>query len=213
MRRLKLLVGIMVMGWLALPVTCAATGEPQRAPLLLQHPTLSRARIAFDFAGEIWTVAREGGEARLLVAGQGRCTGPIYSPDGSRIAFTATYDGNTDVYVVPSGGGEPKRLTYHPDADEALGWTPDGKHVLFRSMRASFRDLTQLYTVPADGGVPTLLPLPSGFEASYGRDVQHLAYTPFSQWQPAWKKYRGGQTVRVWLADLSRSSVEPVPRD
>lgn len=185
-------------------------GDP---PLLLQNPTLSRTRIAFQYAGEIWDVAREGGEARRLVAGEGQCLHPVYSPDGSRIAFTGYYDGNYDVYVVPAGGGEPQRLTYHPGPDKALGWSPDGRRVIFSSSRSTARDLPQLFSVAVAGGLPEQLPLPSGEEACYSPDGTHLAYTPFPQWQPAWKKYRGGQTARVWIADLSDSSIVKIPRE
>ncbi len=187
----------------------APAGSP---PLLLQHPTLSRTSIAFDYGGEIWTVPRTGGRAERLVTGEGQLSHPIFSPDGSRIAFTGRYDGNTDVYVVPSVGGEPKRVTFHPGADEAVGWTPDGRQVLFRSPRAVPRDLDQLYLVPADGGVPTLLPLPSGEDGSFSPDGSRIAYSPILQWQPAWKNYRGGQTARIWIARLSDSHVSPVPR-
>lgn len=191
----------------------AAPSQAASAPLLLRHPSLSAGEIAFDYAGEIWAVSRDGGAARLVAAGQGRNSGPIFSPDGRWIAYTGTYDGNTDVYVVPTAGGEPKRLTWHPGADEALGWTPDGKGVLFESTRASHRDLAQLYVVPLDGGAPQELPLPSGDMASFSPDGGHLAYMPFFQWEPAWKHYRGGQTSRIWIADLSDSHVEKVPRD
>ncbi len=196
---------------LALPL--ALFMNAGEAPLLLQHPTLSRTRIAFEYAGQIWDVAREGGAARRLVAGQGQCGSPMYSPDGSMIAFTGGYDGNADVYVVPAGGGEPRRLTYHPGPDRVLGWSPDGRRVLFSSFRATPRDLEQLYTVSVNGGLPEQLPLPSGSEAAFSPDGSHLAYAPFSQWQPAWKKYRGGQTSRVWIADLASSSVVKVPRE
>jgi tricorn protease len=182
-------------------------------PLLLQHPTLSRDTIAFDFAGDIWTVPREGGVARRLAAGQGRNGGPVFSPDGSLIAYTGVYDQNADVYVVPAAGGQPKRLTYHPGPDEPIGWTPDGQAVLFRSGRRSHRDLEQLYTVPLAGGSPTELPLASGDEASYSPDGTHLAYVPHFQWQPAWKHYRGGQTTPIWIADLADSGVKKVPRE
>ena len=181
-------------------------------PLLLQTPALSATRIAFAYAGQIWTVPRDGGEAHSVVAGQGRCGRPLFSPDGASIAFTGVFDGNTDVYVVPAAGGEPRRLTWHPGPDEALAWTPDGKGILFSSTRTTSRDLAQLYVVPAAGGPPTALPLPSGAEGSFSPEGNRLAYTPFGQWQPAWKKYRGGQTSRIWIADLKDSSVKPVPR-
>jgi len=95
-------------------------------PLLLQKPTLSRTHIAFVYAGDLWTVPRAGGAAQRLTSGAGVETNPVYSPDGSTIAFTGEYDGNTDVYTVPAAGGVPKRLTWHPSPDTVLAWTPDG---------------------------------------------------------------------------------------
>ncbi len=193
---------------LGLGIAAAATPMP----LLLQSPSVSKTQIAFAYGGEIWTVARDGGEARRLVAGSGRLAGPIFSPDGGMIAYTGEYDGNVDVYVVPAAGGEPRRLTYHPGADVALAWTPDGTRVAFRSPRASVADPEQLYTVPAAGGFPTEVPLPRVQEASYAPDGSHLAYEPNFQWQPAWKSYRGGQTARIWIADLADSSIVKVPQ-
>ncbi|OYV98571.1 MAG: protease [Acidobacteria bacterium 21-70-11] len=193
---------------LGLGIAAAATPMP----LLLQSPSVSKTQIAFAYGGEIWTVARDGGEARRLVAGSGRLAGPIFSPDGGMIAYTGEYDGNVDVYVVPAAGGEPRRLTYHPGADVALAWTPDGTRVAFRSPRASVADPEQMYTVPAAGGFPTEVPLPRVQEASYAPDGSHLAYEPNFQWQPAWKSYRGGQTARIWIADLADSSIVKVPQ-
>lgn len=181
-------------------------------PLLTQTPALSRTHIAFTFAGEIWTVPRDGGEARRLVSGLGRAMGPLFSPDGTQIAFTATVDGNADIYVVPVDGGQARRLTYHPAIDSALAWSSDGTRILFTSMRSTPRDLPQLFTVPAAGGQPTPLPLPSGNQAAFSPDGTQLAYSPFNQWQPDWKKYRGGQTGRVWIANLADSKVTQIPR-
>ena len=191
----------------------AAPGAPLKGPLLLQQPALSKTDIAFAFAGEIWTVPRDGGTARRIVTGQLRNSRPIFSPDGSQIAFAGTFDGNTDVYVVPSTGGEPKRLTYDPMPDVALSFTPDGKKILFWSLRATPRDLPKLFTVSIDGGLAEQVPLPSGAEAAYSPDGSHLAYVPHVQWQPGWKKYRGGQTTPIWIADLADSHVVKVPRD
>src|SRR5580704_14036606 len=126
--------------------------EPGSSPRLMRQPSLSKTQIAFAFAGEIWTVSREGGEAQRIVTGQLRNFRPIFSPDGSQIAFTGVYDGNWDVYVVPAAGGETHRLTYHPGYDAAVGWTPDGTRVLFQSLRDTPRDLPKLFTVPLAGG-------------------------------------------------------------
>jgi tricorn protease len=191
-------------------VSPPASGAPVKR--LLQRPSLSRTQIAFDFAGEIWVVGRDGGEARRLVTGQLDNWRPIFSPDGATIAFTGTYDGNTDVYTVPAAGGEPTRLTYSPGSDAAVGWTPDGTRVLFNSMRETARDLPRLFTVSRQGGAPEALPLPSGADASYSPDGTHLAYVPHFRWQPGWKQYRGGQATPIWIADLSDSHIAKVPR-
>lgn len=190
----------------------AAGAELTPSRRLLRRPSLSRTQIAFDYAGEIWTVPRDGGEARRIVTGQLGNYRPFFSPDGSQIAFTGDLDGNHDVYVIAATGGEPRRLTYHPGPDQVLGWTPDGSRVLFRSTRATQRDLLQLYTVPVGGGAPEALPLPSGNSAAYSPDGQRLAYVPFQQWQPEWRKYRGGQTTPIWVADLTTSHITKVPR-
>ena len=182
-------------------------------PLLLQSPTLSKTQIAFAYGGDIWIVAREGGDARRLVTGTGLLGGPYFSPDGSMVAYTGDYDGNVDVYVVSSSGGEPRRLTYHPGADAVVGWTPDGRNVLFNSRRDSATDSGKLYTVPVDGGLPSQLPLPMAEDGSYSPDGTHLAYMPVFQWEPDWKHYRGGQTTPIWIADLADSSVVKIPRE
>jgi tricorn protease len=189
-----------------------AWGEA-REPLLLQTPTLSKTRIAFVYAGEIWSVGREGGEARRLVSGSGRLSDPMFSPDGSQLAYAGDYDGNQDVYVVPAGGGEPRRLTYHPGPDVPVGWSPDGRSILFRSHRSGGTDSNELFTLPARGGFPKRVPLPMGEAGCFSPDGSHLAYVPVFQWEPEWKHYRGGQTTPIWIADLSDSGVEKIPRE
>ena len=193
------------------PQHSAAQSDP---PLLLRYPTVSKTQIVFNYAGDLWSVNRDGGEARRLTAGMGEETKPSFSPDGSMIAFTGEYDGNRDVYVVVASGGVPRRLTFHPATEEVLGWTPDGKNILFASAGGSFRHSEdQLYTVPVDGGFPTKLPLPIAEESSFSSDGTHLAYVPHPQWQRAWKRYHGGQTTPIWIADLKDSSVIKVPRE
>lgn len=187
--------------------------DPGPNPILMRHPTLSATKIAFQFAGEIWSVPRSGGSAIRLTASGGQDGNPVFSPDGSTIAFSGSYDGNVDVYVMPADGGVPKRLTSHPDADIPVGWTPDGKSVLFTSSMLSNTDYPRLFTVPAQGGMPTALPLPSGTDASFAPDGKRLAYIPTDKWELAWKRYRGGQTAPIWIADLADSKIHAVPRN
>ena len=182
-------------------------------PLLIRHPTVSREKIAFCYAGDIWTVSREGGDAERLTAGVGFKCDPYFSPDGKWIAYTADYYGNQDVFVIPAAGGEPRRLTYHPSPDLAAGWTPDSKSILFVSERASSTDPPRLFTVPLEGGYPSELPLPMGSSGSFSPDGASIAYDPRFQWQAAWKRYRGGQTKAIWIARLSDSHVDKIPRN
>lgn len=197
----------------ALSAFSARSAGESKPLLLLQNPTLSKTQIAFVYGGDIWTVSREGGAAVRLVTGRDMAGAPFFSPDGSMVAFSADYDNNIDVYVVAATGGEPRRLTYHPGADVAVGWTPDGKSVLFSSHRASTNDSDQLFTVPATGGFPTALPLTMAEDGSYSPDGTQIAFSPLFQWEPDWKGYRGGQTTPIWIAKLSDSSVVKIPRE
>src|SRR3954470_21527022 len=189
----------------------AADSNPQ---LLLRFPTVSKTQIVFNYGGDLWIVSRDGGEARQLTSGVGIEALPYFSPDGTQIAFTGEYDGNRDVFVIPAEGGVPRRLTYHPAEEYVAGWTPDGKNVLFNSWGNSFVHFEdQLYKVPVEGGLPVALPLPIAEDASFSPDGTHLAYVPHSKWQQAWKRYRGGQTSPIWIADLKDSSIVKLPRE
>ncbi|HWP44791.1 MAG TPA: PDZ domain-containing protein, partial [Blastocatellia bacterium] len=202
--------------FLMLSLLLAATGgalAQSERPSLLQKPALSRTHIVFAYAGNLWIVGRQGGDAILLTNGVGVETDPVFSPDGKWIAFTGDYDGNTDVYLVAATGGVPRRMTYHPGADRAAGFTPDGSRILFRSSRASISFYNRLFTVPVEGGLPEEVPLPMAEEGSFSPDGSRIAYQPLTQWQPDWKRYRGGQTSHIWIARLSDSSIEKLPRD
>jgi len=180
---------------------CLAESEK---PMLFRKPTVSRTQIVFSYAGDLWIVAREGGNATRLTAAPGVETDPVFSPDGTQIAFTGQYDGNPDVYTVSAAGGVPRRLTYHPSYDAVIGWTADGKQVIFRSSRNSYSfGFNRLFTVSLEGGFPSEIPLPRAEQGSYSPDGSHMAYVPLLQWQNAWKRYRGGQTKPIWIAETN----------
>jgi tricorn protease len=183
-------------------------------PLLLRNPSLSEDRIAFLYANDIWTVAREGGDARRLTSAGTVSAGPYYSPDHKQIAYSTRAHGLMDVYVMSAEGGVPRRLTWEPTGSRVAGWTADGKEVLFTSYHSSYSDFPRLYRVRADGvGAAQLVPLPSVAAGSFSEDGNTLAYVPFEQWQSAWKRYRGGQTTPIWLANIKTLEVEKIPRE
>ncbi|MBZ5522640.1 MAG: PDZ domain-containing protein [Acidobacteriia bacterium] len=194
-------------------IFCALAASAQ-SPALLRGPSVGSSQIVFGYGNEIWSVARDGGVAHVLTTGPGTKAGPFLSPDGKWIAYTGRIDGNTDVYVIPAQGGVPRRLTFHPGPDQALGWTPDSQQVLFSSIRNSYSRFVQMFTVGLQGGLPSEVPLPEAIMGSYSPDGKQIAYVPF--WNRpgvAWKRYRGGRAARIWIARLSDSNIERIPRD
>ena len=180
---------------------------------MLSQPAISSNHIAFIYAEDLWVANLDGSQPRRLTVDEGVESNPMISPDGSLIAFSAQYDGNTDVFLVPVEGGVPSRLTWHPASDFVRGFTPDGKGVLFASQRAVFTNrYAQLFTVPVAGGFPTQLEIPNAWRAAYSPDGKSMAYTPISGRYKQWKNYRGGTTTNVWLFSFEDHSVEKIPQ-
>src|SRR5580765_2670456 len=136
---------------IALTGSLALASVAGAAPGYLRYPDIHDDRVVFCAEGDLWTVSTSGGTAHRLTSATGNEYFPRFSPDGSKIAFTGTYDGNLDVYIIPSTGGEPRRLTWNPAFDEVLGWTPDGRDILFRSRRDEPHDSWEVYAVSPNG--------------------------------------------------------------
>ena len=197
---------------LALAVPASSKAVDTADTSFLHEPAIGKDRIVFVYADDLWTARVDGSDVRRLTSHVGPESSPYISPDGTLVAFTATYDGNPDVYVVPIAGGEPRRLTWHPGADSVVGFAPDGA-VLFRSARSVFSNrYTQFFTVPTKGGPATALPVPNGFRAAYSADGKYLAYTPLGELFRQWKNYRGGTASRVWVMKLADLGVAVVPQ-
>ncbi|GAB4093051.1 S41 family peptidase [Flaviaesturariibacter terrae] len=180
---------------------------------LLWQPAISKNAIAFIYAEDLWVANRDGSYPRRITVGEGAESNPVFSPDGSMIAFTGQYDGNTDVFVVPAAGGVPKRLTWHPGADLVRDFSPDGKKILFASQRSSFTNrYYQLYTVDVATGAEQQLPIPNAFWASYSPDGSSIAYTTIPDRFEQWKNYRGGTMSRIWIYDTKSHNVTEVPK-
>jgi tricorn protease len=170
---------------------------------MFRYPDVSATHIAFVYAGDIWVVPKSGGMATRLTSAPGEELFPRFSPDGSHIAFSASYDGNLDAYVVPTLGGDPVRLTYHPMDDRVVGWHPDGTRVLIASSRESGRQrFSQFYLVSMKGGLPEKLPVPYGEFASFSPEGSEVAYVPQTQSNRTWKRYRGGWASDIWRFNL-----------
>ncbi|MDE2090915.1 MAG: PD40 domain-containing protein, partial [Gammaproteobacteria bacterium] len=199
----------------ALGILALAAGTARANDTLMRFPTLHGDSVVFEAHGNLWEVNRAGGTARRLTTDSGYDLMPRYSPDGQWIAFTGQYQGNTDVYVIPAGGGVARRLTFHSDVvgdaplrwgpdNMVVTWTPDSKDIVFLSRRTTFNSwFGQLFEVPVSGGLPSQLPLPKGGMLTYSPDGKSIVYNPIFRNFRTWKRYKGGLAQDVWLYDFA----------
>jgi tricorn protease len=194
-------------------VTVRTYGINTNDTRMMSQPAVSADHIAFIYAEDLWVANLDGSNPKRLTIDEGIESNPYFSPDGKMIAFSAQYDGNTDVYIIPVEGGVPVRLTWHPYSDLVRGFTPDGKNVLFASQRTSFTNRhLQLYLVATGGGSPEKLKLPSANVACYSPDGKSMAYTPNYQAYPQWKNYRGGTISTIQICSLADYSVVKITK-
>lgn len=211
----RIVLSLVLLASVAGSASAAPSGENAR---LLRFPATNSSEVVFSYAGDLWTVPIQGGEARRLTSHIGYEMLAHYSPDGKTIAFTGEYDGNREVYSIPAGGGEPVRLTYtatngRDDLGDRMGpnnmvlaWSPDGKKIVFRNRTGDgFEGL--LWTIGPEGGMPRQIPLPEGGWCSYSPDGSQLAYNRVMREFRTWKYYRGGMADDIWIYNPKQGKV------
>ncbi len=169
---------------------------------MLRWPAISGDVICFSYANDLWTVPKGGGMATRLASPPGQESFPRFSPDGQTLAFVGNYEGNRDLYTIPLSGGNATRVTYHPAGETLTGWTPDGKLLYLSNGFAGLARQSQMFSVSAEGGMPSKLPVPYAGFGSVSPDGTWLAYTLHSTDNRTWKRYRGGMATDVWLFNL-----------
>lgn len=210
--------------FIAVALSISSIYSQQDESRLLRFPAIYKDQIVFTYAGDLYTVNSKGGIARKLTSYlEGYEMFARFSPDGKYIAFTGEYDGNREIYLIPSEGGEPKRLTYtatlnRDDVSDrmgpnniVMGWKSDNKHIIFRSRMREFNDFKgQLYLASIEGGIPEQLPLPRGGFCSYSPDDKKLAYNRVFREFRTWKRYRGGMADDIWIYDFDTKKTENI---
>ena len=205
-------------------IGCAAfaLAQEQQEGRLMLFPDIHQDKIAFTYAGDIWVASSSGGVARRITSNPGRELFPKFSPDGKWLAFTGQYDGNFNVYVMPADGGQPKQLTYYqgqaqPLSDrmgilnEVIGWTPDGKSVIFLSRRDAQNGWTKRpFTVSVDGGLEQPMPVDKGGLLSFSPDGTKIAYNRIFRNFRQWKRYTGGMAQDITIFDIKNNAVDGV---
>ena len=206
---------------LSLLLAGAASTTQADEARLLRFPATNGQEIVFSYAGDLYKAPLAGGEAQRLTSHIGYEMFARFSPDGKSIAFTGEYDGNREVYLIPSKGGEPQRLTYtstngRDDLGDRMGpnnivmtWTRDGKGIVYRNrINDSFQG--KLWTINKEGGMPEVMPLPEGGFCSYSPDGKKLAYNRVMREFRTWKYYKGGMADDIWIYNPTTKKVENI---
>jgi len=216
--RMKVWLGIFSL----LLLTSGISFAPEEARVL-RFPAIFGNQVVFSYAGDLYTVSSEGGVARKLTTHEGYEAFARFSPDGEYIAFTGEYDGNREVFLVPSQGGVPERLTYTPTLGRddisdrmgpnnlVMGWKHGNRRIVFRSRMREWNDFNgQLYLASLDGGIPEQVPLPRGGFCSFSPDDKKLAYNRIFREFRTWKRYRGGMADEIWVYDFETKKIENI---
>lgn len=219
----KMILRLARLAIVSLLVFVSQSLHAQTETRLMRFPAIHGNQIVFSYAGDLYTVNAAGGEARKLTSDAGYEMFSHFSPDGKTIAFTAQYDGNTEIYTIPAEGGEPKRLTItatlgRDDISDRMGpnnivmtFTPDGKNIVYRSRKQTFNDfIGQLFTVPIEGGMSAELPLPAGGFCSYNADGSQMAYNRVFREFRTWKYYKGGMADDIWIYNFKTKTTENI---
>ena len=199
----------------------AAMAQTMPEGRLMRFPDVHGDKVVFSYAGDLWLVSTDGGVAERITSSPGLEIFPKFSPDGKWIAFTAQYDGNFNVYVMPATGGEPRQLTFLPDIqpmpermgpnNEVITWTPDSQNIVFLSRRNTFNDwFGRLFTVPVTGGLPVQLPVDKGGLTSFSPDGKSIAYNRIFRNFRTWKRYTGGMAQSIWIYNFPANHVEKI---
>ncbi len=188
---------------------------------LLRFPDVYGDRVVFTYASDLWTASSSGGMATRLTAHPGMEVFGKFSPDGKWLAFTGQYDGDEQVYVMPASGGEPKQLTFYPARgpltprwgwdNQVMGWTNDGKSIVFRSQRDSWSlPISRLYTVSVNGGAAQALPMPEAGSGDFSPDGSKMIYSPRTRDFRSEKRYGGGQANTLWIFDMATGDARKI---
>ena len=177
-----------------------------------RFPAIHGDTIVFTSEGDLWTVDIKGGTARRLTSHTGVESYPAVSPDGQTLAFSAQYEGPTEVYTMPLAGGLPERHTFAGQSAAVAGWTPDGK-ILYATRKYSTLPNAQLVVLDPATNAETLLPLSQAADGSFDAAGKTLYFTRLPFQGSYTKRYKGGTAQNLWAYTLGADEAAPLTAD
>ncbi len=202
---------------LLLTIIFNPTTKAQDAPLWLRYPSISPdgKNIAFCYQGDIYKVAVDGGVAIALTINEAYDANPIWSHDGSKIAFSSNRYGNDDIFIVDAKGGQPQRITHYSADDIPSDFSPDDSHIIFSSTRVDdasnqmfpYRMLSELYSIPIQGGRPEQIFTVPAENAKYSADGTEIIYQDVKGYEDEFRKHHTSHITRdIWAYNTESKS-------
>lgn len=180
-------------------------------PGYYRFPSLHGSTVVFTAEGDLWSVGVEGGIARRITSHPGVESYASISPDGNELAFSAEYEGTTEVYTMPSSGGVPRRRTFDGGA-RVVCWTPEG-NILYATGRYATLPNQQMLVLNPRTGSKELLPLAQAAEGSFNNDGKILFFTRLAFQGSHTKRYKGGTAQNIWRYSSGDSEAVPLTKD
>jgi tricorn protease len=204
------IMAVWVLAMVTLTLSSPVSGQVKPNAGMMRFPDVSADKIVFVYGEDIWIAPRTGGLAAPLAAPVGEEALPRFSPDGKTVAFVGNYEGNEDIYTIPTEGGAAKRITYHPSAELLCDWTADGRLLYSSDAYVGLGRQSQLFVRGIDEPLPHRLAIPYGTNGAIDAEGTWLAYTPHSHDYRTWKRYRGGMASDIWLFNLKTNEAKQI---
>jgi C-terminal processing protease CtpA/Prc/tricorn protease-like protein len=195
-------------------LACSSIFLQAQNNLLLRQPAINKdgSVVAFSYQGDIWTVPSSGGKASRLTIHEAYEGNPVFSPDGTQIAFSGARFGNNDIFVMPTEGGMPKRLTFHSGSDNISSWTQAEKIVF--STNREFKQIerpNEAYAISPKGGTEYRILDAVGFDPIYSPDGRYIAFVRGDINPIARQGYKGSSNRDLWLYDTQNKTFQKLP--